>query len=64
MKIQEIITESHTHSKQEVNYVAMSTSSERCSECVHWRAPDKCEIVTGAISPSGWCKYFKSNKPD
>lgn len=28
---------------------------QKCSGCRFFRAPDSCKIVTGTISPNGWC---------
>jgi len=28
---------------------------KKCSGCRFFRAPSKCTIVTGTISPNGWC---------
>ena len=28
---------------------------EQCSGCRFFKAPHSCSIVTGTISPSGWC---------
>jgi len=28
---------------------------KKCAECRFFRAPHACSIVTGTISPNGWC---------
>ena len=28
---------------------------QKCAGCRFFRKPDKCTIVTGKISPNGWC---------
>ena len=28
---------------------------KKCSQCRFFRAPNGCSIVTGTISPNGWC---------
>ena len=30
-------------------------SGQKCSQCRFFRAPSGCSIVTGKISPDGWC---------
>lgn len=30
----------------------------RCGVCVHFRAPDACEVVVGVIDPGYWCEKF------
>lgn len=32
---------------------------ERCAGCTHFLEPDGCEIVAGAISPNGWCRFHE-----
>ena len=33
-------------------------NGQSCAGCTHFRAPSSCELVDGAISPQGWCKFF------
>jgi hypothetical protein len=30
-------------------------SGQKCSQCRLFRAPSGCQVVTGKISPAGWC---------
>ena len=30
-------------------------SGKKCSQCRLFRAPSACQVVTGKISPDGWC---------
>jgi hypothetical protein len=30
-------------------------NGEKCSQCHFFKAPSSCQIVTGTISPNGWC---------
>lgn len=32
-----------------------SSKGQKCSGCRFFRKPDRCSIVTGKISPNGWC---------
>ncbi len=29
-----------------------------CSGCVNWQPPNACKIVSGVISPNGWCVAY------
>ncbi len=31
------------------------TNGEKCSGCSLFKAPHSCSVVTGTISPNGWC---------
>ena len=31
------------------------TGGKKCSQCRFFRAPKSCSVVTGTISPNGWC---------
>lgn len=58
----DIINERHEHmfNKIEANYTDQATGDNRCANCEHFMAPNRCEIVMGEISPMGWCKYYGS----
>ena len=30
----------------------------QCDLCVNWQPPESCKVVSGSISPSGWCGLF------
>jgi hypothetical protein len=30
----------------------------KCSECSLFQSPSSCSVVTGTISPNGWCTAF------
>jgi hypothetical protein len=30
-------------------------NGQKCSQCRLFKAPSGCQVVTGKISPSGWC---------
>jgi hypothetical protein len=34
------------------------TGGAKCSECSLFQPPNSCSIVTGTISPNGWCTAF------
>lgn len=33
-------------------------NGEKCAQCRFFKPPHACSIVTGAISPNGWCKAW------
>lgn len=41
-------------------YQSRPNGGLRCAGCVHFRPPGSCEVVTGHISPRGWCKWFRA----
>lgn len=44
-----------------VQYQATPKDGLICSACVNWVAPNGCTIVTGNISPNGWCVAYAPN---
>src|SRR5438477_628778 len=44
--------------KSRARYQDYSNGPARCAGCVHFRPPDRCEIVEPWISPNGWCRFF------
>ena len=42
----------------EIGYQASPKGAARCELCVNWQAPNACKLVSGAISPTGWCGLF------
>jgi hypothetical protein len=42
----------------QVQYQATPKDGNRCSACVNFEPPAACKIVSGAISPNGWCIAF------
>lgn len=45
--------------KSEARYQEYPKGAQRCDKCTMFRAPDKCTLVQGKISPAGWSKYFE-----
>jgi hypothetical protein len=39
-------------------YQATPKAKAQCSGCTSFIAPGSCKLVSGAISPSGWCILF------
>jgi hypothetical protein len=42
----------------DVGYRPVTNTQARCDHCVNWVAPNACRLVTGPISPSGWCGLY------
>jgi len=38
-----------------VQYQDTPKDGNKSSTCVNWEAPASCKIVSGKISPNGWC---------
>jgi hypothetical protein len=49
-------------SKQASKYQNQPNGDERCGRCRYFQAPGSCAVVTGNISPRGWCKWFRGQK--
>lgn len=41
-----------------VQYQTTPKDGNKCSACANWEAPNACKIVSGVISPEGWCIAF------
>jgi hypothetical protein len=46
--------------KQNAQYQDQPNGQQRCSLCANFQAPSACLVVTGTVSPNGWCKLFKA----
>lgn len=38
--------------------VAYTDQAPACQGCTHFQGPNACEVVSGPIQPTGWCKLF------
>jgi len=45
-------------SKEEALYQASPRGMFSCAVCTLFVKPRGCKVVSGDISPYGWCKYF------
>lgn len=41
-----------------VAYQTKPSNGQQCSGCVQFVAPGSCKIVSGSISPNGWCELY------
>ena len=41
-------------------YQDSPNEGRRCAGCTHFLQPNACEIVSGEISPNGWCRYCEA----
>jgi hypothetical protein len=48
----------HSVSKEASQYQAAPHGMFSCAVCSFFIKPRTCKVVTGDISPYGWCKYF------
>jgi len=46
--------------KQDVQYQDQPKGRLRCVDCANFLAPLACRVVTGTVSPNGWCLLFKA----
>ena len=45
-------------SQDSAAYQTTPKGKARCDACTQWQAPNACKVVTGVISPVGWCSLF------
>jgi hypothetical protein len=43
---------------QDVGYQPTPKGAAHCDNCTQWQAPNACKVVSGAISPHGWCSIY------
>jgi hypothetical protein len=56
-------TEAETKVPQSaVHYQQTANNGQSCANCYHFTAPRTCELVDGAVAPSGWCRLW-AKKP-
>jgi len=41
-----------------VGYQTKPSNGQQCSGCSQFIAPAGCQLVSGTISPSGWCELY------
>lgn len=46
--------------KATVNYQPTPKGAAHCDACTYFQGPSSCNLVSGPISPSGWCVLFKA----
>ncbi len=49
-------------SKLEAKYQDHPNGQQRCEICLNFLAPDRCRIVEGRISKTGWCQFFAAKE--
>jgi hypothetical protein len=45
-------------SKEAAQYQDTPKGILTCAVCTFFRAPGSCKVVTGIVSPHGWCPFF------
>ena len=45
-------------SKTTAKYQDHPNGGNHCAICRYFRPPHACQLVSGDISPNGWCSYF------
>lgn len=43
---------------RDVGYQPTPKGAARCDNCTQWQAPNACKVVSGTISPAGWCSIY------
>lgn len=60
MSMTSLLEAQHKASKAEAAYQDNPMGDLKCAGCAYFLPPKGCEGVDGDISPSGWCKLYKS----
>lgn len=47
-------------SKDQVQYRDQPNSGQQCSQCANFLAPGGCRVVSGTVSPQGWCRLYQA----
>lgn len=45
-------------SQRSVAYQGAPKDKARCVNCTQWQAPAACKVISGVISPNGWCSIY------
>jgi hypothetical protein len=45
-------------SQADSGYQSHPNNNQRCELCKNWLGPTSCKVVSGVISPSGWCSLY------
>jgi hypothetical protein len=45
-------------SPEAVQYQPTPKEWKKCLYCTYFQAPNACAIVSGTVSPQGWCNHF------
>ena len=45
-------------SPEAVQYQPTPKEWHKCLYCTYFQAPNACAIVSGTVSPQGWCNHF------
>ena len=45
-------------SPQTAGYQDRPNGGQRCGNCAQFQPPAACKVVSGRISPQGWCKIY------
>jgi len=48
--------------KEDAKYQTLPKGQQRCEICLQFRAPNRCKLVAGEITPKGWCQYFAARE--
>ncbi len=41
-----------------VGYQDTPKGAQQCDNCMQWLPPSSCKVVSGAIKPTGWCRFY------
>ena len=47
-------------SQEQAQYRDQPNGNQMCSACANFIQPSGCKLVSGQVSPDGWCKLFQA----
>ena len=47
-------------SKDQAKYRDQPNGDQQCSTCTNFLSPSGCSVVSGQVSPNGWCQFFQA----
>jgi hypothetical protein len=45
--------------QNEIGYQNTPKGPQRCDHRLNWLPPGSCKVVSGSVSPNGWCGLFQ-----
>jgi len=49
--------------KDQAKYRDQPNGAQDCKGCANFLPPGGCRIVSGQVSPTGWCRMFQAKNP-
>jgi hypothetical protein len=60
LRVSQAMADAPKMKQSDVAYQPGPNGGKSCNQCSNWQPPNACKLVSGEISPSGWCSLFKA----